>query len=710
MKKFGLFLVILLVTAWNIQASTPTVPSSNLSYNNLQCNAVSLNWTNGNGNARVIFARKSNPPDYTPQDGTSYQANATFGLSTPYGSANDVFVVYNASGTNYVTVTGLQPGQVYYFDIYEHDNDQGGNFQYLVNNPPTRLMVTTYTINLGFTAKILDSCQASSKFVFTNTSTSTIPGLKYEFNYGSDGTSSNAIDTHHFSGNGGYKDVLIVPKTSLTGCPSFSKQTFKIFPKKVAYIDPKTYKDTQCLEDNYFEISATGILMPFPIGVTYHWKFGDGDESYFAKMKKRYKIPGTFNITVELGTSSNNQLTNCKDTIRFPVTVLPSPVGNISINDTFQCLKHNKFIFNNPDNSLTYFKWYFGDTDSSNLQNAQHVYKQTGTYRVMHVAYANSGCKGRDTVDVQVLPNLNSDYSGLDSFYCQTDKPVVLQPVSKTGAYYYGYNVKGDSLIPNVPGNYLLYHVVRDAYCSDTTFYPFNVYLTPKPKIGNDTAICNIFSFNINANTTGQSYLWNSGQTTQSITVYGSGRYSVEVTEGKCVGRDTVNVVFSTIPKVDIGGDTMLCKGGGIWVNAAYPQSTYLWSTGSTDSMIYAFNSGKYKVTVTNPCGVTSDSMYLFYQDDYCDLFMANAFSPGNDLVNEVFMPRGRNITVTLFQIYNRWGELVFETDKDGVGWDGKYKGEYVQEGLYLWKLNYTTPSGPYIKKSNAAGQILLLR
>ena len=89
---------------------------------------------------------------------------------------------------------------------------------------------------------------------------------------------------------------------------------------------------------------------------------------------------------------------------------------------------------------------------------------------------------------------------------------------------------------------------------------------------------------------------------------------------------------------------------------------------------------------------------------------MANAFSPGNDWVNNVFMPKGRNITVKLFQIYNRWGELVFETDQNNVGWDGTYQGEYVQEGLYIWKLFYNTVNGPYIKKNNAFGQILLIR
>lgn len=578
-----------------------------------------------------------------------------------------------------------------------------------MTNPPVEVVVTTYTINLSFTLEALDSCQMTNRFAFKNTSTSTIPGLKYEFNYGVDGTSVNDIDTHHFSGNGGYKDIYIVPKTSLTGCPTGLKKTVRVFPKRVAYIDINSFEDTQCLDDNYFEMSATGLLMPFPIGVTYHWKFGDGTESFFAKAKKRYTQSGNFKVIIQLGTSSANQLTACKDTLEFNVVVLPSPVGNISLNDTFQCLKNNKFEFDNPDNTLSYYKWYFGDDDSSDLQTAYHSYLDTGVYRVMHVAFANSGCKGRDTVDVIVLPNINSDYGGLDTAYCQSNAPVLLQP-KVAGGTYFGYDVNNETLVPNLPGTYSLSHVIKDAYCADTTTYSFKIHRTPTPNIGNDTAICNIFSYQLNANTTGDSYSWSTGETTPSITVYNSGTYKVTVQEGDCPAEDEITIVFSTVPKVDIGGDTMLCKGGGLWLRAYYPQSTYLWNTGSKDSSIYAHQPGKYQVTVTNPCGTARDSIFLFYQNEFCDLFMANAFSPGNDLVNNVFMPRGRNITVTLFQIYNRWGELIFQTDQDGVGWDGTYKGEYVQEGLYLWKLNYTTPNGPYIKKSNAAGQILLIR
>lgn len=687
-------------------ANRPTVQASGFTYNSLNCDAVTLNWVNGDGAARIIFARKGAAVNYTPNDGEQYTANPTFGLSQAYGPSSDVFVVYNANGTNFVKVSGLLPGQIYYFAIFEHDNS-GSSTQYLT--PGATQSITTHNITMDFSIDILDSCQMTNNFKFTNNSTSSIPGITYQWDFG-DGTSTVSPITHHFTGSGGYKNISLIPQTSLTGCPNLFKKNVKIFPKSIGYIDKKTYKDSQCLEDNYYEISSISPLMPFPMGVTYHWWFGDNTESTFPKMKKKYKVDGTFKVMLELNSMSYSQPTACKDTIYFDLTVLPSPVGDISINDTFQCLKNNRFDFINPDNSLTYFKWYFGDKDSSQLQNVSHVYKDTGTYKVIHVAFANSGCKGRDTMAVKVLPNLNSAFAGLDSFYCSSNQPVSLNVVDKTGKFQ-DYTVSNQlTFVPNKIGKHKLTYIVKDAYCSDTTYKFFNVYKTPTPSIGNDTAICNISSYSISANTTGQSYLWNTTETTQSITVFNTGQYTVEVTEGKCKASDTIRVVFATVPQVNIPGDTMLCKGGGLWLNAAYPKSTYLWSTGSKDSMIYAFQPGKYKVTVSNPCGVASDSMYLYFQNENCDLFMANAFSPGNDLVNNVFMPRGRNITVTNFKIYNRWGELVFETDQDGVGWDGTYRGEYVQEGLYLWILYYQTPNGPYIKKANASGQILLIR
>ena len=93
--------------------------------------------------------------------------------------------------------------------------------------------------------------------------------------------------------------------------------------------------------------------------------------------------------------------------------------------------------------------------------------------------------------------------------------------------------------------------------------------------------------------------------------------------------------------------------------------------------------------------------------------YIPNAFTPDGDPFNPTFRPLfpvGFDPYNYNMLIYNRWGELVFETDQDNVGWDGKYQGEYVQEGLYIWKLFYNTANGPYIKKNNAFGQILLIK
>ncbi len=68
-------------------------------------------------------------------------------------------------------------------------------------------------------------------------------------------------------------------------------------------------------------------------------------------------------------------------------------------------------------------------------------------------------------------------------------------------------------------------------------------------------------------------------------------------------------------------------------------------------------------------------------------LFMPNAFSPDKNEINEVFGPKGQYISRYKLQIYNRWGELIFETNNCMEGWDGYYKGERCEQEVYLYHL-----------------------
>jgi gliding motility-associated-like protein len=97
-------------------------------------------------------------------------------------------------------------------------------------------------------------------------------------------------------------------------------------------------------------------------------------------------------------------------------------------------------------------------------------------------------------------------------------------------------------------------------------------------------------------------------------------------------------------------------------------------------------------------CLVASDANGC--SDEYCQMieildvlqvWVPNAFTPDGNGINESFGPvfNGSWIRDYEFLIFNRWGELIFESERPGHGWDGNYKGSLVQDGVYAWKLIY---------------------
>ncbi len=712
--KNALVLFFLYFSISNIYCARPTVQASNLTFASLRCNSVQLNWTNGNGSARIIVAREGAVPSYSPIDLTSYGANKKFAGGTQFGSGN--YIVYNSTGSNFVVVDSLKPCTTYFFDIYEHDNN-GSNTLYLLSSPAS-ISIKTYCLKMAFDIKFNDSCEKKNGFQFTNNSVSDIPSVSYSWDFGDGNTSTtNPVVNHSYTNKVGKIQVRLIATPSL-GCSNTAVNFARVYPRKNAFIDYKSFADTQCLDNNYFLVSPQPLASPngLSYSFSYSWNFGDGTkDTSFSKMKKTYAKDGKFNVELEITLNFTNppgsdpKKSGCRDTLRFDAFVLPSPVGSATINDTFQCLKNNLFNFSNSDNTLIFFKWYFGDNDSSNLQSVSHIYSDTGTYKVMHVAFASTGCKGRDTVTVKVGPNLNSNFTGLDTFYCSSKNPVVLNPAAKFGIFKdYPFSIP-NTIIPEIPGNYKVSHIVKNIYCQDTTIKFFRVQANPKPALGKDSSICAGANVDLSANDVGL-YLWNTGETTPTISIFTTGQYNLKVTNGKCSAIDSINILFSSVPKIELGKDTIICKGAAVILKATCFNCSHAWNSGSTDSIIYAYNQGKYFVKASNSCGTAEDSIFVSVQAEYCDLFMANAFSPDNDLNNAVFTPRGRNISVKLFQVFNRWGELIFQSEKDNEGWNGRYKDVPCEQGFYFWKLFYTTPAGDKIKKSNAFGSVLLLR
>ncbi|MBL0256907.1 MAG: gliding motility-associated C-terminal domain-containing protein [Bacteroidetes bacterium] len=98
---------------------------------------------------------------------------------------------------------------------------------------------------------------------------------------------------------------------------------------------------------------------------------------------------------------------------------------------------------------------------------------------------------------------------------------------------------------------------------------------------------------------------------------------------------------------------------------------------------------------------------FLFQKDCLNELVFPNAFTPNEDGINEIFLPLGSEVSTYDLRIFNRWGQLIFETDDQNKGWDGRFHGRAQQDGIYLYKVSYGIRSG---EEKARTGKLVLIR
>ena len=102
-----------------------------------------------------------------------------------------------------------------------------------------------------------------------------------------------------------------------------------------------------------------------------------------------------------------------------------------------------------------------------------------------------------------------------------------------------------------------------------------------------------------------------------------------------------------------------------------------------------------------------SDSVTVTVYEFVCGepiIFLPNAFTPNDDGENDVLYLRGKNLSDLYLAIYDRWGELVFETQDQEIGWDGTYKGKLAEPAVFVYYLEAECIDGQeYFKKGNVS-------
>jgi len=304
-------------------------------------------------------------------------------------------------------------------------------------------------------------------------------------------------------------------------------------------------------------------------------------------------------------------------------------------------------------------------------------------------------------------------------------------------------------VVMSAPGTYTVKLIVDQGLPTEQTVCkevfvdaPLNLNL------GNDTTICDGSVLTLDPGNVFNHYLWNTGDTSRTIAVSQPGTYSLQVTNDQgCQTADTlrvevveqINITVDTSichgekylaggavqttsgtyvdslviqggcykvittnlevkPEIvlNIGADTCLSQGDTIGLTAQVPgASSITWPDGSHNPAFTVTGPGNYWVSVVvNDCP-GSDTIVVTKCKGTIRFFFPTAFSPNGDGLNDLFMPKGSEVVEYNIIIYDRWGQMVFESHEPATGWDGRAKGEYCQPGVYSYIATFADPFSP---------------
>ncbi len=157
-----------------------------------------------------------------------------------------------------------------------------------------------------------------------------------------------------------------------------------------------------------------------------------------------------------------------------------------------------------------------------------------------------------------------------------------------------------------------------------------------------------------------------------------------------------------------ISPDTCLNNASSILLRASEGYDKYFWNNIILNRPSYSVNSpGIYTVKVENKCGAKTDSIAVYSNCDF-PVYFPTGFTPNKDFLNDILkVPRQNKNRLRKLSIYNRYGQLIFQTAKFNEGWDGNYRGIPQSAGVYIYYLEMEGLSG---KNINQKGTVVLIR
>lgn len=378
------------------------------------------------------------------------------------------------------------------------------------------------------------------------------------------------------------------------------------------------------------------------------------------------------------------------------ITVLRLAVPNVYLgNDTALCVGDSMLLRVPLTPQYTYL-WKDGSTSN------KYVVHTAGVYFLKVTNQFN--CSFTDTLNI--LPKQLPAFTlGNDTSIC-TGKNLQLQVSLPNAIYQWSNGSNASGIIISRAGLYWVNISQEGCYKKDS------IFLSEKPvpvvSLGSDTTLCEGKTVLINAGNTSNNYLWQDNSNANTYLVTKEGQYIVFVNKNNCVVSDTINVYYTPKPIFTLGPAQFICQGQTVILQPNInPQWQLQWQDASTKSFYNVMQPGQYYIDATNTCGTTREE--VLFTKGLCQVYVPNAFSPNGDTKNDIFKVSGTELIAEFhLRIFNRYGQLIFETTDKNKGWDGSIKNQPVETGNYVYLLEYKESASA--KKQMVRGSCLLIR
>lgn len=560
-------------------------------------------------------------------------------------------------------------------------------------------------------------------FTFQNESSSTAI-TSYLWSFGDGFISTQPTPTHKYADTGVYVLKLLVQSQ---GCADSAKSIVKVFPG----FTPDFTVSGFCYQTPFQFNNTTYSRYGFVDSI--HWDFGETTISSDTSIIKNptYKYPNAGQRTITLYAHSSK---GCeKDTLKI-INVLDKPPLKVSFKDTLICSIDTLPLLATSTANAS-FKWTPNNYISNiNIPNPYVFPKDTIKYIV---TATDSGCVNRDTITVNVLDYITVD-AGPNTNICLTDSYKM-----KTTSYALSYiwtpaltlndsTLKFPIATPTAP--ITKYYVRANlGKCQDNDSVTLFTFPYPKSKLLKDTSICFGDSVQLFGSVLADTFYWKNAKGLNDITILNpfakpdsSNKYFLIAKNFTGCLKTVADSAYINIVQpftVFAGRDTSVVFNQPLQLNAFVKLVTdkqFTWTDLKTNSVFssvqnplvtFSINTDSvtYKVKAyTKENCFALDTIKIKVFRTVPSIFIADAFTPNNDGLNDIIKPVCVGITkLNYFNIYNRWGEMLFTTSQIGKGWDGRFNGTKQNSGTFVYTVEGIDYLGNTITKK---GTIVLIQ